>query len=163
MVRKKEAGKSRKIIKILLIILGIIILLVVLAGAYYFYVYSQACTNRDCFSRALVKCQRAQWLKDADSATWLYSIKGKSSGGCRINVELLQAKQGKTEIKEIEKLGMDCYIPLGTLAEPESNLEFCHGLLKEGLQNLMIKKMHAYILENLGQINEEISGIISPL
>ena len=158
MVSKKGARHPRKIIKILLTILGIIVLLVVLAGAYYFYVYSQACSNRDCFSRALVKCQRAQWLKDADSATWLYSIKGKSSGESKVNVDLLQAKQGTTELRQIEKLVMASYIPLGTLVEPENNLEFCHGLLKEGLQDLMIKKMHSYILENLGQINEEISS-----
>ena len=43
---------------------------------------------------------------------------------------------------------------------PVENLGLCHGLLKEGLQDLIIKKMHTYIIENMGKINEELESAL---
>ena len=55
---------------------------------------------------------------------------------------------------------MDCYVPLGSIVSPESNLAECHGLLKEGLQETIINKLHAYIVKNVGQIGEELQKAI---
>ena len=41
---------------------------------------------------------------------------------------------------------------------PESDINNCHGLLKEGLQDLFISKLHRYIVQNLGEINVEAFG-----
>jgi hypothetical protein len=49
---------------------------------------------------------------------------------------------------------MTCYYPLGTAAYAEKDLSKCHGLLKEELQTIIINKLHAYILENLGKVEE---------
>jgi len=39
---------------------------------------------------------------------------------------------------------------------PESNIGKCTGLLKEGLQDLVIKKLHTYLVQNLGKLNLEL-------
>jgi len=51
---------------------------------------------------------------------------------------------------------MTCYIPYGSLTVPQENLKNCHGELKEELQDVIIKKMHTYILDHIGEINKEL-------
>ncbi|MFQ5531454.1 MAG: hypothetical protein ACE5ES_02455, partial [Candidatus Nanoarchaeia archaeon] len=60
----------------------------------------------------------------------------------------------------LEGLKMTCSLPIGDISSPEDNLKNCQGPLKEELQNLIIQKMHAYILDNLGDIGEELGRII---
>jgi len=55
---------------------------------------------------------------------------------------------------------MVCYLPLGTITSPQGNLANCHGLLKEEMQSLIINRLHNYIVNNLGQISEELTKAI---
>jgi len=157
--KTKREGKYRRGIEILKLIIFVIVLIGICFATYYLFFYTKTCSDRDCFSKALVLCERAKWLNDDAEATWIYTIKENSKDKCEISVKLLQAKKGKQEIEKIEGKEMICYLPVGTLTVPEENLELCSGELKEGLQDLVIKRMHSYILENLGQINEEIGKI----
>lgn len=177
---KKERAKNRKgkknkpyhlgieIIK--LIVIGMIIVLSSVA-VYYFFFYSSSCENKDCFYSALVSCERVKWINDAQEASWLYTIEGKgrmpgaedTEAKCIVAVKLLQGKKGTTDIMSAEGKEMKCYIPLGTSTVPGQKLEFCTGELKEELQNLIIKRMHKYLLENLEGINEEIGNLTSTL
>jgi hypothetical protein len=54
---------------------------------------------------------------------------------------------------------MDCSLPLSFIGNPSSDLSKCSGKLKEGIQDVIIKKMYAYIYENIGKINEEITQV----
>ena len=54
---------------------------------------------------------------------------------------------------------MNCYLPLGDTSYPEGNIQQCKGELKEELQNLIIQKLHSYILENLDKISGELSTL----
>lgn len=159
----KKRGEYRRGIEILKLVILVAILIGVCFATYYFFFYTKTCSDKDCFSKAFVLCERVKWLSDDAEATWLYTIKGESENKCEIDVELLQAKKGKQEIEKIEGKKMSCYVPSGTLAVPEENLELCSGELKEGLQDLIIKQMHSYIIENLGQINQEIENLTKPL
>ena len=42
------------------------------------------------------------------------------------------------------------------IMNPESDIGSCHGPLKEGLQDLIIQKLHSYLVQNLGRINLEV-------
>jgi hypothetical protein len=55
---------------------------------------------------------------------------------------------------------MVCAIPFGIMMQPEENLKVCHGILKEEIQELIITRMHAQIVENLGKISEETTKIL---
>ena len=146
--------------EILKFVIVLVIFLAVLAVVYYLFFYAETCPDQECFSKAIVKCDRARWLNDAEEATWFYTIKGSSGGNCEIEVKLLNIKKGKTDIGKAEGKSMLCYTPLGVMTSPGKDLASCTGQLKEELQDLIIKKMHSYILENLGKINEELTKAI---
>jgi hypothetical protein len=159
----EEKEEVRRVLYKKLIIISLIIVVVVAAVflTWFLYPLTEDCHNRECFSEALVFCERAQWINDDNEATWLYTIKGQDEERCEVEVELLQAKQGGQELRNIEGKSMICILPLKTMTIPEQNLESCHGLLKEELQDLIIKKMHSYILENLGEISKNLTDINS--
>lgn len=117
---------------------------------------TKRCATQICYEDALISCERASFIYEGGDASWLYTIKGKARGECKVNVKLLQAKKGSQEIAITQGKAMDCYLPLRSVIKPQQNLEKCHGLLKEVMQDLIIRKMHSYILENMGKINEEL-------
>lgn len=154
--KKYKYNRTNEIIKLIVILL---VLIAVCVGIYYFAFYTKSCENEDCFSKALIKCERASWINDGEEATWLYNIESFAKGKCRVDVRLLQIKKGKIDIEKAQKKEMSCYFPIGISLRPEQNLESCTGELKEILQELIIKRMHSYILENLEEINVNIKGL----
>lgn len=153
MEKNRGYNKKLEILKLLIIFL---IIFIASSATYYFFFYTETCPDKACFQDSLLKCKKSSWINDASEATWLYVIEKKHKGECKVNVKLLLAKEGKTDISEAEGKEMTCYLPAGIVASPEKDLSKCHGELKESLQEIMITRMHSYILENLEQINEEI-------
>ena len=70
------------------------------------------------------------------------------------------AKEGSVNLKSLEGKDMNCYRDIGNNENPKSDLEKCHGDLKEEIQALIIKNMNSYILENVGKISEELKKVI---
>ena len=85
-----------------------------------------------------------------------YVIKGVSGGECEVDVELLMGELNNQDSIRLEHQKMTCMLPEKVVMIPESNIGKCHGLLKEGLQDLVIKKLHTYLVQNVGRINLEI-------
>jgi len=140
------------------------VLLIVLAGliwsVYNSYFYINQCSNVECFSKAMVDCKRKSYISDTADTIMEYSILGKDDGKCAVNTKLMRVKQGGSELKILEGKEMKCYVPLGVYTAPEKDLKNCHGLLKEEIQELIIKRMHTQIVENLGKISEETTKIL---
>ena len=122
--------------------------------------YSKHCSDITCFNTYLGKCHKAVYVSDVTDATWRYEIIGKSQGKCLVNVKLLVAKEGNADLKGLENNEMDCYTELGDIKDPKADLRNCNGLLKEKVQEVIIQKMHAYILENIGKISTELQKVI---
>jgi hypothetical protein len=55
---------------------------------------------------------------------------------------------------------MECGFPKGVVVYPEQDIAQCHGLLKEEMQGIIIKKLHTYIVDNLGEIEQELDVLI---
>ncbi len=108
----------------------------------------------------MADCKRARFVNDEQEATWIQTIKGREEGACEVEIELAVVKEGKIDLRTIEGEQMMCYVPLNAVSSPGQDLTKCTGKLKEGMQDLIIKKMHSYILENLGQINEELTKAV---
>lgn len=151
----KEGGS--RYAEILKSAIWILVFLIVLVVIYWSLLYTRTCENQECFNTYLLECKKAEWINDAEEATWLYTIKGISEKTCEVEVKLLVIKSGKMDMKEAEGKMMNCKIPEGVVTNPSQNLEYCSGLLKEEFQELIIKRMHSYILENLGEISEELT------
>jgi hypothetical protein len=107
-----------------------------------------------------MKCSRVTYIKDSADTIMQYSILGKTGNACEVSAKLLQIKRGTVELVPLEGKSMVCQIPYGTIMMPEENIKECHGLLKEDIQELIIKRMHAQIAENLGKISEETTKIL---
>jgi len=88
-----------------------------------------------------------------------YIIRGVSDGECEVDLELLRGELNNQDSLKLEGHEMTCYLPKGVLMIPESNIGKCTGLLKEGLQDLVIRKLHTYLVQNLGKLNLELVDI----
>ncbi|PIN90666.1 hypothetical protein COU57_02840 [Candidatus Pacearchaeota archaeon CG10_big_fil_rev_8_21_14_0_10_32_14] len=150
-----ERGFNRKAI----LIIGLIVILLIVA-VYFTFFYSYKCKSLACFKEHQRRCNlissKTIYTNDGDEATWFYHIRGQVKDECKIFVELVQLKKGEASFTQLEGKSMDCYVPIGSDISPESDITECHGKLKEGLQEEMIKKLHKYIVSNLGDISEEL-------
>lgn len=140
------------------VILLIVIIVIAVIAVYLTFVYARPCSDKACFESSMQNCQRVSFIDDAADATWRYQIKGKDKDSCNIEVSLLYLKQGTSDMSILQDKNMICEIPLGVVGSPQENLQRCHGSLKEMLQEMIIKKLHNYITENLGEIKQELNS-----
>jgi len=142
--------------------IGLIIAIVIVAllAIYFSFFFHKTCSSQECFNSALLDCKKAQFLDDQQDATWQYSINGRVNQKCEVDVTLLQLKDGDVNMLELEGKSMKCYIDLGVIVGPQSNLDKCHGILKEEMQKLMIERLFKYIVDNTGEIAEELERVI---
>jgi hypothetical protein len=138
------------------ILAGIIVFLA--AAVYLFFFYSHRCENSTCFEDYLKDCRRATFINPGNMI-FQYDIMGKSAETCDIRVKLLQGELTNQESIRLERKSMVCSLPIGVVAVPEGDINLCHGELKEGLQELIIGKLYAYIVQNFGKINADLMKI----
>jgi hypothetical protein len=122
-----------------------------------FFSYS-TCETWDCFNSKLEGCDKVKFIGGEDMI-FEYIIEGSSGEECEVGVQLLQGELNNQDSIKLEMHKMTCMLPEGVIMIPESNIGKCTGLLKEGLQDLVIKKLHAYLVQNLGKLNLEILDI----
>jgi hypothetical protein len=150
--KRKGSGSGWKIFKWVLII-GI-----VGVGVYFgwgwLFAY-QECVSWDCFNARLGTCSKTEFI-GGEKMIFEYVIKGKSGEECEVDVTLLQGDLNNQDSLKLEGQDMACMLPYGAVMIPGSDIENCHGLLKEGLQDLIIRDLHTYIVQNLGRINLEV-------
>jgi len=141
------------------VIFVLLIFAVLIVALYFTFFYVRKCYDKSCFDSALSSCKRFSYLNEQQDASWFYKIIGKRESGCKVNVELLNVKQGSSDLIRLRGKDMNCYLPFGSVVEPEDDLKKCHGLLKEEMQDIIITRLHNYVVDNLGQINEELGRI----
>ena len=141
------------------IIIFVLILIVLVAAIYFTFFFYYKCDDVACFTAHQEKCAKTKFLNSAEYADWKYKINGKKDGKCEINVEIVKVKQGNVDKLTLEGKSMNCILPLGSINPPENDISKCHGELKEEMQNLIIQKLHSYILDNLGEIGAELNSI----
>ena len=116
------------------------------------------CKTQECFDEHLKDCSRSVFV-GGDEMIFMYTIMGESGSACEVAVELLQGELNSEDSLKLENQEMVCMLPKGVVVAPSEDISKCHGLLKEGLQDLMIKKLHIYLVKNLGRINLEILDV----
>ena len=137
--------------------LSLIILIIVLVifSGYFLFFYFNPCDNKDCFDNAINHCKRVSWIREDDQAAWLYRILRNAEGdSCKVEVMLLKMKKGVIDSEKLQGKKMICIVQKGDTQFPEKDISQCKGDLKEELQDILIKRMHDYLLQNLGEIQE---------
>jgi len=138
----------------------VLIVLAVLAWVVWVMFFSYAeCKSWECFNDKLKDCEKVKFIGESGEMIFEYTIRGMNDGECEVGVELLQGELNNQDSLKLENQKMTCYIPAGVVMIPESNIGKCTGLLKEGLQDLIIKKLHTYLVQNLGKLNLEMVDI----
>ncbi len=145
---KKSSGKNHFAIKLLIIL--IVALGAIYAGWLFFFSFD-SCSDWNCFNEYLKSCDRAKFIGGEDMI-FRYSILGSSGDECNINVELLQGELNNQDSLRLEGQSMVCSLPKGFVGVPERDMSVCHGVLRENLQDLVIKKMYTYIIQNIDNL-----------
>lgn len=142
--------------------LAVFVVIAVVAYVVWFFFFSYAsCSNWDCFNSKLESCDRVKFI-GGDDMIFGYSVHGKSGEGCKVGVELLQGELNDQGSIALERKKMTCMLPRGVVMLPESNIGYCTGELKEGLQDLIITELHSTLVQNLGRLNLEMLDVPSP-
>ena len=140
--------------------LFILIFALVVFTGYFLFFYETPCNDPECFVSAMKNCKPVSWIRQDEQASWLYTIEGNSKGDyCKIQVKLLEVKQGTIDSEILEGEKMLCIQPKGETDFPEKDISSCTGKLKEKLQDLIIQRMHNYLLENVGEIQQGFSEL----
>ena len=137
------------------IIIGAVIVILIAALIWFNFFYYRNCENKTCFNDYLRDCKKAKF-NSFGNMSFEYTVLGKSAESCNVNVNWLKGDLNNQDSLKLESKSMVCSIPLGAVIQPESDISLCHGILKEGLQDLIIQKLHNYLVQNLGKINSEI-------
>lgn len=145
-------GDWKAYVIIALIIAGI-------AAVYFTFFFYHSCNDFACYYELQKQCSKVKFINDAEDTTWKYIINGKTDSKCEIEVTALEVKTGGIDKQILNGNSMICLLPLQSTATPESDLSRCSGKLKENLQDLLIQKLHAYIVENVGQIGQELQNL----
>lgn len=146
-------SKTQKRVGLALVVL--IIALIIFSG-YFLFFYTKQCDTAECFVNAIAHCKKVSWIREDIQANWLYTITGDAKGdSCDVEVQLLKIKEGTIDNERLQGEKMNCMILKNDIKLPEKQLSQCTGLLKEGLQEIIIKEIHDYLLKNVGEIKEE--------
>jgi hypothetical protein len=147
-------GKLKRRVEISL---AILILTLLIFSGYLLFVYAKPCKDHECFVNAIVECKRVSLIREDSQSSWLYTIKGPEKDSCKVEVTLLKIKHGIIDGEILQGQNMLCLVPKGSTQYPEKDISKCNGPLKQELQDIIIKRMHDYILENVGEIKEEFA------
>lgn len=143
-----------------IIILVVIALVFVALAVQSTFFHAPRCQTFECYESFMKQCKPAQYLNDGEEATWRYKILGMQSGACVVEVTLLQPKAGDLGIDKLSGYSMECGFPKGVVSYPEKDLGSCHGRLKEEMQEIIIKRLHTYIVENIGEIDNALQLLV---
>lgn len=140
------------------VIFAVFIFAVLFAVALAFTLSPVKCEGYLCFQQHMASCTRATYVNEDPEASWLYEIKAKTQEGCAIDVTLLNAKEGELGLRDLEGQSMTCTYELGMVGYPDKDMSLCTGKLKESLQNIIIEKLHKYIINNLQDLKDALDA-----
>ncbi len=128
---------------------------------YFIYLYPILCKDKTCFQSAMQRCRRADFIKEDDTASWLYRIVGNGKtdkDSCSVEVTLLNLKKGSVEIEKLQGKKMMCEVKRYDQSDPGSDINKCTGPLKEELQGIIIQKLNNYLVSNINEIIPRLSS-----
>ena len=146
-------------------LIAIVGILAVLISVFMIFFYSQNCSDEQCFKNAMAYCARASYSTANENSSWRYTVDGISlfeKGDCKMTVKNLNVVGDRTTVDAMKGREMTCFIPMTDVSQgimPDQRIELCHGYLKEGLQDLIIIRIHAYLIQNLAVIQQSAVGL----
>jgi len=146
-------------IRVGIVLVILIIGLIAFLSSLLFFYAKPVQTSQE-FMDAMNYCKVVSWVREDAQASWLYKIKGGAKGdACKVEIRLLKIKEGTIEAEKLEGTKMICTVQKGETQFPEKDISKCTGKLKEELQDIIIQRMHNYLLQNVGEIKKEFENL----
>ena len=147
--------KKRIILAIIILIIGIIIYF-----AYFRLLTAKECKDLECYEKSLLNCKKIWVINEDNKSVWRYEILNEASkNSCNVKVILLKVKEATLEAEVFQGKEMICVVNKVDDIFPEKDMLRCSGVLKEKLQEIIIDRMHNYLLKNLGEIQKGLKEI----
>ena len=115
-----------------------------------------------CFDEALAKCTSASYTLYSSGNVYLYESTSSFGETCKVKVKMVKAIEGSDlELRtNLEGKTMVCKFPRSRLqkeklSEMDDFADFCSGPLKEAMYEIVVEKMYALVIANLGEISLE--------
>jgi len=142
-------------------LIAFIILIVGLLGffVYFNYFLAKECKDVECYDKALLDCKKVWVIREDDNYVWRYEILSSNKNSCDVEVRLLKVNKGSLNVEDLQGKSMVCQVQKVDDILPEKDMLRCNGRLKEELQEIIIDRMHNYLLQNLGEIKEGLQAI----
>lgn len=145
----------RKKLTFLVILITLLFIFLIGFLIYSSFFYYASCENDECFFSYLENCERVSYVVSNDFDV-IYRVEGRSLAGCEVVVSI-DDKDNIIGLEELYKgTNMVCNVRAGYVSYPEHDLERCSGMLKEGLQEVLIDRLKVEIARNIGEINIDI-------
>lgn len=163
---KKKSVRDSPVKKIYLTIALIII---IISLFYFAGIFKKTCLNEECFNKSLKVCKPTDYMKQKNNNLYLYSISRSFGRECNLEIDLKKVAPGTDpDMKELlEGKSMQCSIPKTITRSLEIDdidvLSYCHGELKEGIYELIIKKMYSLIVGNLEEIRDVTEEVLAEI
>lgn len=154
------------------IVLISLIVIVLIGAVFYSGILKKNCNeDKECFDKTLEKCKASKLLTIRNNNVYSYEIGYNFykpfSKNCEMKVKIERVGAG-VEIETrnlIEGKSMKCSIPKDklkdiNLGEMDDLLNYCSGKLKEGLYEIIIKKMYSLILGQMSGIINEMERVL---
>ena len=161
---------KKKVVKTLKprrIFFALIIFIFVIFVLYYLGFFTKSCSSEDCFDNAVRLCKPVSFVKYTNNNIYAYTIYRSLGEDCIIHISLKSVAPGSDrDIKDLlEGKSMKCSIPKSLLDnrkldELENMLNYCHGDLKEGIYELIIKRMYGVVIVNIDEVRNTVKGIL---
>ncbi|MEK6934913.1 MAG: hypothetical protein AABW46_03470, partial [Nanoarchaeota archaeon] len=143
-------------------IITLIVLGVLFFNLYYFGVFKGSCDSKVCFDEALASCRPVKFDRVVDNNFYEYNVFRSLGAGCKLRVSVDKVAPGSApDIRDLlESKSMECVIPKAILERQayddiENVLDYCSGELKEGVLQLIIKRMYSLVITDLDEIVKE--------
>ncbi|MDP3917493.1 MAG: hypothetical protein Q8Q42_04390 [Nanoarchaeota archaeon] len=150
------------------IVVPLILIIGLFLAAYYTGFTREYCgTDENCFLEKAKTCSPAEVYLSKSNNIYYHKITPELKNNCKLIIRFERAQEGTLpeHIELLEGKSMKCIIPKSelkklNLLETNEVIDYCTGPLKEGLYELMVKRMYELIVVNLGEIAEEAKKLI---
>ena len=145
----------------------IVVIILILVSLFYFVFKTNECKTSGCFEDAALNCKKAEInVREANGSISQYTIQGKESGNCLLNIKLEKIGSLSEEMKnKFEGKDMTCNIPLNEFSRMKiedmgANLDYCHGPLKEEIYDIVIKKLYNLVIRDMSSVLQEVERVL---
>ncbi len=163
----KKLTPHKILAKIIILVVAIVLVLAILWGT---GIIVPSCSDDSCFNANLNKCYPSTYTKIRNNNVYEYDIGISLFSKCKLDITMKKTAEGTDQdIKQsIEGKSMSCKIPK-TIASKikvddfENMLSYCTGPLKEGMYELMLKRMYGLVVSQMSNIVKESQKVLKEI